>query len=138
VFPILHEMGHALIIMNGPEFSNYIMRTRGLGGPHVLNETLSKEERRSWANALQLVRRFKSELSIDILEPFGSLEEAQKLMYANLSIYRYIGELEFEENRTKQWINSFFGKLLSESDMRFMEQLFDKRKLAKRYGQKTD
>ena len=134
IFAILHEMGHALIEKDEIESFDYTIKTSSLKGPRVLNETLSEEERKAWANALHLVRRLQSESGIDVLRPFGSLEEAQKFIYTRLASYRYTGELEFEKNNAKLWFKSLFGKVLGEEDRRFMEQLFDRRKLTRKHG----
>jgi len=140
---ILHEIGHA-IHNNGlsdveHKKDDSIHDDLSTSSESEKLKHYSVAERMGWANALKLARRLKNEIGVDVLEVFSSLEDLQKYIYTCLSTYRYTGEMMLaNENliskpisNLRGWFRSNFGQIISDEEMKFLEGLYDKKKLSR-------
>lgn len=145
IFAVLHEIGHARMNHRSHDGHSQIDLWQNKNMPerlfsevearHFISQ-ISEEEREAWAEALRIAREIKKSSAIDLFGVFTDKKEFRDFVYGALVSHRmYQGKKlsAAQRNFLETVFGRPFGRLKElfneDSDEKFLEKFFDKRRL---------
>lgn len=121
IFALLHEIGHS---------NKIIFEPKSAQDKREAAELLSGSERSAWVEALRTAKKISSKLRIDLFEGFSDKDDLKRYIYTCLSSHRYLTELK--SAGTFRLVLDFLEIKPINTDIKWLDKLFDKRKLFKK------
>ena len=125
ILSLLHEIGHYY-----EDFST-LGDSKKESDKKEAAKLSSKSERGAWAYALNSARKINKDLKVDLFEGFPDKEKLKEYIYTCLSTHRYMAELE-SSGVLRVALDILGIKPINHKNMKWLDDLFDKRKLIKK------